>query len=55
MDDWTCLACNGEVTSMGVLGNREHGRCRACGADQSRTVKILRAPRKAKKAPCKTS
>ena len=34
--DWTCYCCGGPVLPMGALGNRDHGRCRNCGADQSR-------------------
>ena len=34
--DWACYCCGGPVVPMGALGNREHGRCRNCGADQSR-------------------
>lgn len=34
--DWTCYVCGGPVLPMGHLGNRDHGRCRNCSADQSR-------------------
>ncbi len=41
IETWFCLACNsGEVFHMGFLGLREHGRCRDCGADQSRLVQL---------------
>ena len=30
-----CLTCCGPAGSMGVLGNREHFRCRDCGAEFS--------------------
>lgn len=30
-----CLACSGELSLLGVLGNRAHLRCIQCGTDQS--------------------
>lgn len=36
MTDWICEACNGPLVSLGVLGAREHGRCRFCALDHSR-------------------
>lgn len=33
---WACRACGGVVEPLGKLGIREHGRCRACGAETSR-------------------
>ena len=36
MSRWTCAYCSGPVTPLGVLGEREHGRCRNCGIDQNR-------------------
>ena len=30
-----CIMCGGPVLMMGVLGDRQHGRCRNCGVDQS--------------------
>lgn len=33
---WSCNCCNGLVYSMGILGKKEWGRCRACGMDQWR-------------------
>lgn len=34
-----CPACGGQGQSMGTLDNREHFRCRNCGADFSKEVK----------------
>lgn len=31
----TCRACGGELVALGILGNRAHFRCRACGLDSS--------------------
>jgi hypothetical protein len=36
MSDWICEACNGPLVLIGVLGQREHARCRACGLDHNR-------------------
>lgn len=36
---WECCVCSGPVVIMGVLGRREHGRCRNCGLDQHREAK----------------
>lgn len=36
MEGWTCAFCSGPVMPLGVLGEREHGRCRNCGLDQNR-------------------
>lgn len=33
------MACGGQVTVLGTLGNREHFRCRDCGIDGSRKAK----------------
>lgn len=38
MEDWICETCNGPLESLGVLGGREHARCRACGLDHNRAV-----------------
>ena len=35
---WSCACCKGLVYSMGILGKKEWGRCRACGMDQHRKV-----------------
>jgi len=35
-----CSVCGGELTSLGVLGRREHLRCRNCGMDSSREVHV---------------
>ena len=35
---WKCPACGHTVDPMGTLGSREHGRCRSCGADSSRSL-----------------
>lgn len=35
MSEWECPLCGGPVESLGMLGNRQHGRCRNCGIDQS--------------------
>ncbi len=40
MTDWTCQACNGPIVPLGVLGTREHGRCRLCGLNHSRPVAV---------------
>lgn len=42
-NEWACQVCRGEVFHMGFLGMREHGRCRACGLDQSRSTDIPEA------------
>jgi hypothetical protein len=42
MEDWICEACNGPLTSLGVLGATEHARCLACGLDHNRPAQILR-------------
>jgi hypothetical protein len=36
---WECKVCQGNVESMGILGNLAHGRCRQCGLDQSLDVR----------------
>jgi tRNA(Ile2) C34 agmatinyltransferase TiaS len=33
--DCDCPACGGAAAFLGTLGQREHFRCRACGADFS--------------------
>lgn len=33
-----CPICDGEGVPLGELGNREHFRCRACGADFSTII-----------------
>lgn len=38
MSNWICRTCNQTVVAMGVLGQREHGRCRGCGIDQNRSA-----------------
>jgi len=35
-----CNVCNGELVYMGTLGNREHYRCRQCGAECSFVFRI---------------
>lgn len=40
MIDWICEACNGPLELLGVLGAREHARCRACGLDHNRPVAV---------------
>lgn len=42
--DWTCTHCSGPVMPLGVLGEREHGRCRNCGLDQNRGWSFTPAP-----------
>jgi rubredoxin len=37
-DSWMCEACNGPLVLIGVLGSREHARCRMCGLDHNRAV-----------------
>jgi hypothetical protein len=36
--EWVCPVCSGPVVPMGVLGNRQHGRCRNCGTNVNRKV-----------------
>lgn len=33
--DAICPVCHGQAVSLGVLGQREHFRCRGCGVDFS--------------------
>jgi uncharacterized Zn finger protein len=33
-----CKMCGGHLNKLGVLGNREHLRCRNCGAMWSRSI-----------------
>lgn len=33
-DNPRCLACNGELRPLGLLGSLLHFRCRSCGLDQ---------------------
>jgi len=35
---WECEMCWGPVETMGVLGRRCHGKCRNCGAEQSKLL-----------------
>jgi hypothetical protein len=35
---WMCPACGHTVDPLGVLGTTEHGRCRSCGLDSSRST-----------------
>lgn len=43
--DWACEACGGTVEELGCLGARQHGRCRSCGLDSSRsTLPVLEDP-----------
>lgn len=35
-----CPACNGDGSSLGVLGNLIHYRCRDCGAQYSTTLEV---------------
>lgn len=37
---WICEACNGPLELLGVLGAREHARCRLCGLDHNRPVAV---------------
>jgi hypothetical protein len=32
----SCVACGGELESLGTLGAVEHGRCRQCGLVQAK-------------------
>ncbi len=38
---WGCPACGHTVDPLGCLGTREHGRCRSCGLDSSRSLLIV--------------
>ena len=39
-----CKLCGGTLVELGVLGNLKHLRCRNCGAQFSRKVRV-RKPR----------
>ncbi len=41
--DCECPACGGEGQELGVLGHRQHMRCRACGANFS--YKLAQMPK----------
>lgn len=37
-----CKVCKGVLELIGILGRREHVRCKACGLTDSRPVNVLR-------------
>ncbi len=43
--EWPCSACGGVVLPLGRLGDRLHGRCRACGLETSLLTIPLNDPR----------
>jgi hypothetical protein len=36
-----CSLCGGELVILGLLGARQHSRCRDCGMDSSKEVGML--------------
>lgn len=41
-----CVVCHGDLVFIGGLGNLKWFRCRACGMEQSRKVRVRRKPKK---------
>lgn len=42
-----CPTCGGELNELGTLGRRKHFRCRNCGMESSRDVRVTIDPNEA--------